>query len=214
MKKGLLILLLISPFISCVSGNKTSIAGQNFSHFSVSVEQGGIKHDIINHEVSLLREPFSIIFYCNGPDSVFVNASFEPSVFNAAMAHAATADIIRYFETETTEELFNKDELLTISDNSLHYWHYANENEHRFSEAIPEQKALICKRKISRILNTDISDNPIEIEAIDESMMFIVIFKMEWNEDYTRRIEKKREYIKILFTEKNGSTELQGEKPL
>ena len=55
------------------------------------------------------------------------------------------------------KELFNKEEILLISDTAQNYWNYKNNNEHRFNEATTTNGTLVCKRKISYIKDFDIS---------------------------------------------------------
>ena len=63
----------------------------------------------------------------------------------------------------------------------------------------PERKnVLLCRRKISFILDKTSSEKQ-EMSKIKADSLYLVFMKLEWNKDYTKRFEKKRESIKIIF---------------
>jgi len=199
MKKVFSLLITILLFASGCSKPINNIIDPGFQHFKIAFEQNGLTRDIENNTVELDRTPFTIIVYFTGPDSIFINASFESTSWDL-LRDGAPADKINGFSgTDITEGLFNKNETLAISSNSPGFWYYSNENEHRFSKVIDRPGVLICRRRISKIINMDSSSEPVDLSQINEQEIYLAIMKMEWNEYYSKRIEKKREYIKVIF---------------
>ncbi|MCP4133953.1 MAG: hypothetical protein GY754_23485 [bacterium] len=204
MKRGLLFLLILlftTTYCSgCFKRNGTTVK-RGFLHFKVSIEQDGLTKDIENNEVELLKKPFSIVIHFPEPDSVFVNASFEPGSFMAAFEGKKVEEVVGFEGKGMAEELFNKEETLMLSNSSPNFWQYASANEHRFSDVITKEGVYICKRNVSHIINVDNDNEKITVSNLKGNALYLVIMKMEWNEDYTQKIEKKREFIKISFKE-------------
>jgi len=170
-----------------------------FQHFRLSVEQDGFVRDISDHVVYLEKKPFTLILQFAGNSNIFLNASCTPESFKATALNTPVESIEGFRESEIAEELFNRDETLILSRRAPLYWHYANENEHRFSEVIKRPGYVICRRRISWIRNMDADRERIPLSRQKEDDLYLVLVKMEWNTDYSHRIEKKREYLRIIF---------------
>ncbi|MCU0847593.1 MAG: hypothetical protein MUD12_06865 [Spirochaetes bacterium] len=189
--------LLAASIPGCVSKKKA--AGPAIDHFSLMIEQDGVLKDYNKNEVFLARRPFSITVSFAKPDGIFVSASTEPSSYEAARSGRALEDMRGFSDVEIADELFNRDKVIMLSRRSPNYWYYRNEGEHRFNEIISKDGIVMCKRSVSSVIDADKSMEKKNISALDGDSIYLVFISLEWNADYTRRMEKKREFIKINF---------------
>ncbi len=203
--KRFLILLIFLTITAC--SNLSNLKEANFQHFKVEIYQDGLKRNTEGQQVILERKPFEIYVHFTGQDSIFVNASYSPESYEKSVNGSVFTDITGFRETEITESLFNRDEILYISNNSPHFWHYTSDKEHRFNEVLKNNGIIICKRKISNIVNLDGEIKKISISDMDEDVIFLVIMKMQWSPDFSTRMELKRQSMKLIF---RNSSEIQG----
>ena len=197
MKKIFIILWAI--LIPGCFNQQVRIPDPGFQYYRLTIEQDGFVRDISDHVVMLEKKPFTLILQFTGNANIFLNASATPESYRAASGNLPIEEIEGFRETEVTEELFNRDESLTLSRHAPHYWHYVNESEHRFSEVIQRPGVTICRRRISWVQNMEADRERIPVSRLKENELYLVLMKMEWNTDYSRRIEKKRDYLRIIF---------------
>jgi len=191
--------LMIIAVSGCIKKTGDKPVEPGFQHFKISIEQDNLVKGINNNEVLLEKKPFTIVISFLLPDRIFVNASYAPDSYNKAGMGMEVSELIGFKNTEIPEELFNKEDVLMISNKSPNYWYYANKNEHRFSEVIKKGGVLICSRKISNVLVFDKLKKKIAVTKITADTIYLVFMKLEWNDDYSKKIEKKRELIKLIF---------------
>jgi hypothetical protein len=191
-------LLLLCVMTGC-SGKENNLRKEGSSELNMRIVQDGIEKDIVNNEAAIYRKPFVIEFKFRGKDSVFINASFNSASFLSAEAKRPAAEIDGFSGTVISEELFNRDEILTLSETNQNFWHYSNENDHSFNEIKEENGAIICSRKITSFQTEETEKNRVPLTDITEETLYLVIMKLEWNKDFSQKIEKNRKVIKLTF---------------
>jgi len=182
----------------CAGGNKKKTV-PSFQYFEISFEQDGAIVPIESHQVILQKKPFSIIVRFVNPDSIFLNASFERQTQDELLAGKTDDEMPGFRGNGITEELFNKNDILNISKTNFSFWYYNSEDDHRFNEIVRQPDMLICKRNIAKIGDIDNSREPLAVEKIREKTIYLSVMKMEWSDDYSKRIEKKRDYYILQF---------------
>ncbi len=195
--RGITLIALMLIFFSCSPGsirNKSS-----FEFFRVGIEQDGMEKDIENTEVLLYKKPFTLIISFNGPDGIFVNASVDPQSYNLARDGVDLARIKSFDETVVAEESLDNDEVLIISKTSSNFLYYENENDHQFDIITAASGILQCRKKISTLINLDVAKKKLNIAEIKDDAIYLVFMKLDWNENFSKKIEKKRYCLKIIF---------------
>ncbi|MBN1533959.1 MAG: hypothetical protein JXA20_14915 [Spirochaetes bacterium] len=180
-------------------GGDDNLRRYGFTNFRVVIEQDGLVKQAENSEVELERKPFRIRLYFIDNDSVFVNASYSPAAFDAAMAGRPIEDVPGFGDPAITEEPFNRESVLNISDRVPNFWYYAGDGEHRFSTVSRVNDLLLCDREIARVSNADVPGDEKDIAATRQDAIYLVFAQLRWSDDYTRKIEYKRECLKITF---------------
>ena len=61
------------------------------------------------------------------------------------------------------------------------------------------EKGIICQRDILSIADIDSGSQAIELNKLKKDTIYLVIITVDWNEDYTKMIEKSRKLIKLKF---------------
>jgi len=201
MKNSIRIILLSVFFlISCGGKIRDNISKPPFNEFQVIIEQNNTIKDINeNSEVFIDKAPFWIIIKFSSPDGIFVNASEKSLSYDEAAIGADINRIPGFEGAGIAEELFNRDESLVLSDNAPNYWHYAGSDEHRFSDVRFESGVYTCRRKISHLVDIDDGRETVDIGAYQGDMVYLVFMKIQWSQDFSRKIEKKREFFKLIF---------------
>ena len=203
--KNALIYLILPCYIliaGCSSGKNTKDAPP-FEHFQISFEQDGMPVPVINRTVQLKKSPFSIIVRFPVPDGIFINTSFDSETLDEILLGLPLQEIQGFQGNSINEELYNRDEALIVSKSSPGFWHYTGDNEHNFSSVTEQNGIITCTRNISRIYDPDTMESPLPVEKIKENEIYISIMKMEWTDDYSKRIEKKRDYYTVRFLSSN-----------
>jgi len=202
MKKFLIILSIACffVFIGCKSRNikKTS---QTFKFFKIEIEQNNELKTIENKEVAIKKESFTLVIYFLKPDNLLINASFDSETFRFILNGEKTTFASEFQNKPIVEEPFNKDESLIVSDKSSNYWYYRNESEHTFSTVLQKENSFVCKRKIAFVKKSQTDKEKTLVSKIKKNDLYLVFMKLEWNKDYSKRIELKRDYLHIKFIE-------------
>jgi len=189
--------VLIITFTGC-SADK-NIRNESLDLIDVTIEQGGNTISIIDDTAEIRRTAFSIKFKFLQQDSILVNASFKEETFNNAKEGLALNELTGFKNTGIAEELFNKDSIIYLSFDSPNFWYYTDDSDHRFNKVLKNENGFICTREVNGIVDLDGSAEKIDLIKIKQKEIFLVLIKSEWNEDYTRMIEKNRKIIKLKF---------------
>jgi len=198
MKKSIFIIISII-IICCGCSADKNIKNEIPDKIDVVIEQDGNIVNLIDDTAEIRRTRFSIKFKFTQPDSILINASFHPETFNNAKEGLPLNELAGFKNTGIAEELFNKNSVIFLSFNSPNFWYYADDFDHRFNNVQKSENGYLCTREISGIIDLDGTGDKIDIIRIRQSEIFLVIIKSEWNEDYTKMIEKNRKMIKLKF---------------
>ncbi len=191
------ILSLIITFYGCSSDN--NIRKNALDIIDVSIEQGGNTVSIIDDTAEIRRTGFSLKFRFAQQDSILINASFQAETFNNAKEGLPLQDLAGFRSTGIAEELFNKDSVIYVSNDSPNFWYYTDDSDNRFNNVLKNENGYLCTREINGVIDLEGSAEKIDLIKIKQKEIFLVIIKSEWNEDYTKMIEKNRKIIKLKF---------------
>ncbi len=197
MKKFPLIIILLSAIFSGCGGRGLKDTQPRL--VEVFIEQAGNRIDIKDNTAEIRRIPFSFIINFSRPDSIFINASFSSESFNNALAGLPLSDLIGFRNPAIDEEPFNKQNLLHISNDTPNLWYYTDDTDHRFDLIKKHDKGIICQRNILALADLDSDSQKTELSRLKNGIIYLVIVTVDWNEDYTKMIEKTRKLIKLKF---------------
>jgi len=195
-----LLLILFCIITSCYGCSPDkNIKNESSDKIDISIEQDGNDISIIDDTAEIRRTKFSIKLRFPQPDSILINASFNSETFNNAKEGLPLDELSGFKNTGIAEELFNKDSVIYLSINSPNFWYYADDSDHRFNSILKSESGYLCTRDISGIVNLDGTGEKTDINRIKQKEIFLVIIKSDWNEDYTKMIEKNRKILKLKF---------------
>lgn len=168
-------------------------------HFEIDIEQNGKLVVIEDHQVTLQKAPFTLVFYFPQQEGILVNASFTPESYEPASTGQPFDDIPGFSDLGMAEEAFNPRVMLMITSKAPHFWYYANGAEHRFNEVKKENGFLVCRRIVANVMYRDTTKEIVPVKKIPEDTLYLVFMKTVWTKDYSQQIEQQREYLKITF---------------
>jgi len=194
-------LCLITSVFILNSGCSTdkNIKNELADTIDLSIEQSGRNINIIDDIAEIRRTKFLITFKFSQPDSILINASFLSETYNNAKAGLPLNELTGFKETGIAEELFNKESIIYLSNNSPNFWYYSDDTDHRFNNILKTGNSYLCTREVSGLIDLDTSVERIDISKIRQNEIYLVVIKSEWNRDYTSMIEKNRKIIKLKF---------------
>jgi hypothetical protein len=195
-----IVAVVLSLLCAAGCGGDDQLRRYGFTNFRVIIEQDGLVKQAENNEVELERRPFRIRFYFIDNDSVFVNASYSPAGFDAAMAGRPIDDVPGFDDPAITEEPFNRESVLNMSDKVPNFWYYAGDGEHRFSTISRVNDLLLCDREIARVRGVDAPGDVMDLVSTRQEAIYLVFAQLRWSDDYTSKKEFKRECLKITFS--------------
>lgn len=167
--------------------------------FEIGIEQHGKPVIIENHQVTLRKAPFTLLFYFLQPEGILINASATPESYDPARTGAPFEDIPGFSDLGMAEEAFNPKVILMLSSQAPHFWYYAHDAEHRFNEIDKQNGMLVCRRIVANVMHRDTTKEITPIQDLVENTLYLVFMKTEWTKDFRHQIEKQREYLKITF---------------
>lgn len=197
MKKFQIIIILLAAVIAGCGGR--DIKETETGMVEIYIEQGGSRIEIRDNTAELRRTPFSIVFKFSRPDSIFVNASFSSESFNNASNGLPLSELIGFKNPGIDEEPFNKQSILYISNDAPNLWYYTDDTDHRFNLIKKDDMGITCQRDILSVADIDAGSQKTELIKLKKDIIYLVIVTVDWNEDYTRMIEKSRKLIKLKF---------------
>ncbi len=165
----------------------------------VSVRQGEKSVRGAVGTVTLEKAPFSLVFTARGPFSVYVHACMEDTSYRAAAEGKWVGDIPGFSGSGTLEGAQNPESALVFAPDEPNYWFFTSEEEHRFTSVSRNFGKLVCEREIKRFVFTD-KGTTIPVDEYRGDSVYLVIMELEWNRDYSEKLEKSRRLLKIDFT--------------
>lgn len=191
--------VLLSAFILCsCSGSGQKKNGQK-SFIDLYIEQDGRIINIIDDAAMITRKEFRFVFNFSQPDSVLLNASFNPDSFDSARSGIPLAEISGFINNGIAEELFNSEHTMFISDDSPNYWYYSDDSDSRFDSTVKDENGYTCRRTVSSFIDLDGRSEIQDISRMQHEVIYIVVTMIEWNDDFSKMIERSRRYFKIQF---------------
>ncbi len=184
-------------FFSCSGKNLKQV---NREPLEIFVFQSGQEVPIHDDTVEIKKNFFSVVIVFNSPDAVLVNASFESETFDALDSQEPMNKIPGFSNTPIAEELFNKDEVLYISNHTPGIWYYTDDADNRFNEIDKINSGFYCRRNIKKIINLDENNSETNIMDITQNTIYMGFIKTRWSEDFTTEIEISRRKLKIVFS--------------
>jgi len=197
MKKFPFIIMLLTAIIAGCGGK--DIKDTQPRLVEVFIEQSGNRTDIKDNTAEIRRMPFSFIINFSRPDSIFINASFSSESFNNALAGLPLNELIGFRNPGIDEEPFNKQNILYLSNDTPNLWYYTDDTDHRFNLIKKHERGVICQRNILSIADVDSENQKTELNKLKKDTIYLVIVTVDWNEDYTKMLEKSRKLIKLKF---------------
>jgi hypothetical protein len=197
MKKFPFIIMLLTAIIAGCGGK--DIKDTQPRLVEVFIEQSGNRIDIKDNTAEIRRMPFSFIINFSRPDSIFINASFSSESFNNALAGLPLNELIGFRNPGIDEEPFNKQNILYLSNDTPNLWYYTDDTDHRFNLIKKHERGVICQRNILSIADVDSENLKTELNKLKKDTIYLVIVTVDWNEDYTKMLEKSRKLIKLKF---------------
>jgi len=188
-------------FIIILSGcsSKAVIEDTKTHSINLKVIQDDEAAEIENNTVQLRRAPFSLSFTFSQPDGFLIHASMDDKTYTKAEADYPLSELPGFSNTSISEELFNRESQIYLSEDSPSYWYYTDETDHRFNSVTAGNGGYICRRDINSIIDISTGKNMLLADQKKGDTVYIVIIKADWNRDYTQRIELNRKLLKITF---------------
>jgi hypothetical protein len=188
-------------FIILLSGcsSKTVIEEINPHIINLKIIQDRETVEIKDNTVQLRRAPFTLLFTLLQPDGFLIHASIDDKTYAKAEAGYPLSELPGFSNTSISEELFNRESLIYLSEDSPSYWYYTDETDHRFNSVTASAEGYICRRDINSIIDISTGKNMLLNGRGKNDTVYIVIIRADWNRDYTERIELNRKLLKITF---------------
>lgn len=123
--------------------------------FTLRVEQKKKNVQIVEHEVTLKKKYFDLVFEFNQPGAVAVVASLDSTIFMQA-AKGLPAKEIAGFEGlgaggAMAEASLNPDQELWIAKGAFQYWYYESRKDNRFNKSVRTTNLITCHRTVGKI---------------------------------------------------------------
>jgi hypothetical protein len=168
-------------------------------YFTVGLEQDGRAVPIVNHQATLQKRSFTIVVSLAQPDGILVNASFAADSYDSAQAGRPLSDIVGFTDLGMAEEAFNPQAALMASRRAPHYWYYQHDANHRFNDVRRREGRLVCRRIVANIMDRDATRHFTPLDQLAENTLYLVFMNTEWTQDFSRQLEKQRDYLKLVF---------------
>ena len=127
--------------------------------FNLRVEQKKKNVDIVDHQVTVKKKFFDLVFEFNQPGGVAVVASFDSTIFKQA-AMGLPAKQIAGFEGignggGMAEPLFNPNQEILVNNNAFNYWYYEHRTDNRFNKTNRKNNLITCYRSVGKLTFVD-----------------------------------------------------------
>ncbi len=131
--------------------------------FTLRVEQKKKNIEIIDHEVTLKKKFFDLVFEFNQPGGVAVIASLDSTIFKQA-AIGLPAKEIPGFEGLNSggamaEAPLNTAQDIMIGRGAFNFWYYENRTDNRFNKTVRKTDIITCHRTIGKVQLLDTQES-------------------------------------------------------
>ncbi len=197
-------------FVQCVgcfglfSNNKRNeFIPSKPAKFAFGIQQEGKNVSVSNHEVTLNKKPFEMVFYFKESPAMLVQASLRPNAVQMAKA-GVRMDKILDMSSQISENFQNPSKLMYVySDNfqRYHNWPYLDKDSHRYDQSgiakVPLNKGggYLCTRTVSGI---SIDGREEKIQDYPSNTLYLVFFTVT-RDKKNQFVEAKRDWMIVRF---------------
>ena len=171
--------------------------------FAVGIQQDGKKISVSDHEVTLGKKPFKMIFYFDKLGTMLVQASLSPSPVQMAKAGVRMDKIIDT-ASQISENFQNPEGLLYVYSDNLqryHNWAYLGKDSHRYDQngitnvSLTKGGGYLCSRTVKGLC---IDGRDEKIQNCPSNTLYLVFFIV--NRDAKNQlVETQRDWVVVKF---------------
>jgi len=166
--------------------------------FSVGIEQEGRSVRIAHNAARLQKRPFTIVLSFPGVHKIMVNASFRANLAEAVRASRPVGSVLPLPRAGFQEGLFNPEKMIFVTDGGYNYWYYGNPEVHKYDQAVRKNGRLTCRRVVANY-STGPAAPVVPIARFAGNVLYLTFVEIDWNAARTARIERRVEYLKLVF---------------
>jgi hypothetical protein len=188
LSKFLLLFFLFSSTLLCHAQN---------GNFEINIIQDGtIVNPGFTGDVVLNKSPFKISVKLTKLEGVYLYAAFKDSIYKIGNTDSIPGfDMLPYMVM--TENSFNPNEEMIISDEGWAYWYYnSNDESHRFDKDIYKEGDIITGTKTIRQFYEYASGKEIPVKNVT-SPLYLFFFSAAQDKNNNLTKELKRYKLKI-----------------
>jgi hypothetical protein len=163
--------------------------------FAVEIEQDGALVPHVKHEVRLKRAPFTIILHSPDLEGAYLNASFEPDLFEIASMGLPFGNRLRTGMTVAETHMNPEHELIPGLD-SLHYLDYKDKTYVRMDQVTPVGAGFRGRRTVSGFYFGDKSH---PIAEVADRPLYLLMARGKPHPDTGALFTSDYEYLKLVF---------------
>ena len=142
-------------------GSLPASAGQTV--FTLRVEQKKKNVQIVEHEVTLKKKFFDLVFELNQPGGIAVLASLDSTIFKQAASGMPAKDILGFEHLGggggMAEAPLNPAQELMIGKGGFNYWYYDNRTDNRFNRTVRKTDLITCYRTVGKVQLLDTKES-------------------------------------------------------
>jgi hypothetical protein len=145
-----------------IFAQKPTENAENAPVFTLRVEQKKKDVLIIEHEVTLKKKFFDLVFEFNQPSGVACLVSLDSTAFLQAKAGKSISEIKGFENMRSAgmaEAPKNPDQDLMISAGAYQFWYYEKREDHRFSRTEHKKELIRCWRTIGSVKLIDSNES-------------------------------------------------------
>lgn len=204
------ITMVLAMFLQCAGclemfsrNNRNEFVPPKPATFAFGIQQDGKKISVSNHEVTLNKKSFKMVFYFDKLGTMLVQASLSPNAVQMAKAGAKMDKIIDA-SSQISENFQNPDELLYIYGDNFqryHNWTYLGADSHRYDQngitKVSRNKGggYLCTRTVSGLC---IDGRDEKIPNCPSNELYLVFFTAKRNEK-NQLVETMRDWVVVKF---------------
>jgi len=182
------------------------VSHTGFAHFKVTVSQSGIPRPVKSDTVELDRKPFALEIETRKPCSLWVNASFDPALFNVARLGKPMGRIFTPSHIGADHN-FNPRKHILVSPalparldgywKILHNNFYVNsKRDHRCDRVRIYRDGCYCRRTVANLWE---NRNTTPVSQTRRTFLYLVFFRARCDAGQIRCTEQKRGGLTLKF---------------
>lgn len=164
--------------------------------FAFGIAQGGRPVAVRGGQVSLRKAPFTIVLRFPHPDGVFINASTNRRLFDAARGGTPVSRILP-IRSGIPEPPGNPQKSIVLTDKGYHYWCMFGQTAHKFEAVAHAKGSWVCRRTVANYAGQG-RGGLRPISNFDGEAIYLVFVKTVRGQNH-RRVETDKACLKIAF---------------